>query len=130
MHEATTLSISIGRDWRELYDAIWRPEFFPRWASGLANADLRKDGGQWRAQGPEGPITIRFTDQNAYGVMDHYVDLGHGGTVYIPLRVLQNDAGAEVALTLFRQSDMSAEKFKADAQWVLRDLSALKGLFD
>jgi hypothetical protein len=130
MHEATTISISIARDWREVYDAIWRPEFFPRWASGLANADLKKDGERWRVQGPDGPITIRFTGQNAYGVMDHYVELGNGGTVYIPLRVFQNDAGAEVALTLFRQPDMSPDKFEADAQWVRRDLAALQRLFD
>ncbi len=34
--EARTVSITIRRDWREVYDFAQRPENFPRWASGAA----------------------------------------------------------------------------------------------
>ncbi|MDR3707523.1 MAG: SRPBCC family protein [Capsulimonadaceae bacterium] len=128
-HVSRTISISIDRDWNEVYEAIWRPEDFPLWASGLSSSGLTPDGDVWKAQGPEGSIRIRFTAHNAYGVMDHYVDTGgEDGEVYIPLRVIRNGDGAEVMLTLFRQPEMSDTKFAADAKWVARDLQALKTL--
>jgi hypothetical protein len=43
MLPARTYSISISRDWEALYEAIWRPEVFPKWATGLAESDLRQE---------------------------------------------------------------------------------------
>jgi hypothetical protein len=126
MLPSRTYSISIDRDWRALYERIWRPDVFPKWATGLSESDLREEGGKWLADGPEGPITIRFTPHNDYGVMDHIVDTGDGKEVHMPLRVIQNGAGAEVMLTLFRQPDMDDEMFARDAKWINRDLRALK----
>ena len=128
MLHAKTISTFVGRGWREVYDAFWQPENFPKWASGLSKSGLLKEGGSWKAQGAEGPITITFTDYNAFGVMDHWVDLGHGGQVYVPLRVVANGSGAEVLLTLFRQPHMSDEQFEQDVEWVTRDLASLKAL--
>jgi len=129
MLPARTYSVSIDRDWRSLYEEIWHPEFFTKWASGLADSALRRDGDGWAANGPEGPIRIRFTPHNDYGVMDHFVDTGAGAEVHIPLRVVQNGAGAEVMLTLYRQPGMSDERFAADAKWINADLKTLKTLF-
>lgn len=126
MLPARTDSISINRDWQALYEAFWRPEVFPKWASGLAESDLRQEGDKWLADGPEGPITIRFTPHNDYGVMDHFVDTGDGKEIHVPLRVIQNGDGAEVMLTLFRQPGMDDEMFARDAKWITRDLRALK----
>jgi hypothetical protein len=123
---ASTISISIDRNCNDVYEAIWRPEDFPRWASGLSKSPLVKDGEGWKTEGPEGPIRIRFTDHNAFGVMDHSVDTGTGPEIYIPLRIISNGDGAEVLLTLFRQPDMSDAKFAADVEWIERDLFALK----
>lgn len=128
MMESRVISISISRSWNEAYEAIWRPEDFPKWASGLSQAGLAKDGDVWKAKGPQGPITIRFTPHNAFGVMDHYVKAGDGPEICVPLRIIQNGDGAEVQLTLFRQPGMSDERFEADAEWVGRDLLALKAL--
>lgn len=130
MMSARTYSISIGHEWRALYERIWRPDFFPKWASGLAESDLRKDGDHWLADGPEGPIRIRFTPYNDYSVMDHFVETGNGHTVYVPLRVVQNGDGAEVMLTLFRQPEMDDQRFAADAKWVNRDLKSLKTMIE
>jgi len=130
MLPAETYSISINRDWRAVYEAIWRPEMFPKWASGLAQSDLRQEGGEWLAQGPEGPIRIRFTPHNDYGVMDHFVDVGRDVPVQVPMRVMQNGDGAEVMLTLYRQPEMDDEKLAMDAEWVKRDLEALKAFME
>jgi hypothetical protein len=126
MLPARTYSISIDRDWQTLYEAIWRPEVFPKWASGLAESDLRQEDDKWLADGPEGPVTIRFTPHNDYGVMDHVVDTGDGREVHVPLRVIRNGDGAKVMLTLFRQPGMDDEMFARDAKWITRDLRALK----
>ncbi len=128
MLESRTISVSIDRNWAEAYEAVWRPEDFPKWASGLSRAGLKRDGDAWRATGPAGELTIRFTAHNAFGVMDHYVQPGKGPEVYVPLRIIRNGEGAEVQLTLFRQPGMSDARFEADAAWVARDLEALKAL--
>jgi hypothetical protein len=128
MLPARTYSVSIKRDWRELYEQIWRPEFFPKWASGLSDSGLRPGDGAWLADSPGGPIHVRFTERNDHGVMDHFVKPGDGSEIYIPLRIVENGGGSEIMLTLFRQPDMTDEKFSADAKWVIRDLRKLKEL--
>lgn len=130
MLPARSFSVSIRHDWRELYERIWRPEFFPNWAAGLAESELRADGDTWLADGADGPIRIRFTPHNPLGVMDHWVDAGTGHDIHVPLRVIQNGDGAEVILTLYRQPDMDEERFSADIKLVNRDLRALKSLIE
>ncbi|MET0363928.1 MAG: polyketide cyclase [Sphingobium sp.] len=126
MLPARTYGISIDRDWREVYDRIWQPEVFPKWASGLTESDLRRGGTGWVADGPDGPITVRFTPHNDYGVMDHVIETHDGQEIHVPLRVIRNGDGAEVMLTLFRQPGMTDETFARDAKWIARDLRALR----
>lgn len=126
MLASRTYSISIERDWQALYEAVWRPEIFPKWASGLTESNLRQDGDGWLADGPDGPVRICFSPHNAYGVMDHVVETGDGRAVHVPLRIVANGDGAEVMLTLFRQPGMSDEDFARDAKWITRDLRALR----
>jgi len=130
MLPARTFSVSIRTGWEAVYERIWQPEFFPTWAAGLSESDLRPDGDHWLADGPDGPIRIRFTPHNAFGVMDHFVDTGEGGEIHVPLRVVANGNGAEVMLTLYRQPDMTDERFAADIKLVNRDLKALKHLIE
>lgn len=130
MLPARTFSISIRHEWRALYERIWQPAFFTNWASGLADSDLRLELNEWLADGPDGPIRIRFTPHNTMGIMDHWVETSTGSTIYVPLRVIENGDGAEVMLTLFRQPAMDDEKFAADARWVNRDLKTLKALIE
>jgi hypothetical protein len=105
------------------------PENFSKWASGLGTS-LRQAGGDWIVETPEGPATVRFSERNSYGVLDHSVRLPRGGSVYVPLRVVARDEGCELVVTLFRQPDMSDAKFAADAEWVMRDLHAAKRLLE
>jgi hypothetical protein len=128
MHESRTISVFIDRNWSEVYEAVWRPEVFPKWASGLSQSSLTREGDNWKAEGPEGSVQIEFTGHNAFGVMDHSVTLGDSTVVYVPLRVIRNGDGAEVQLTLLRQPGMSDAQYAADAEWIARDLAALKTL--
>ncbi len=129
-YQAKTLSITIDRPWQEVYEAIWRPLEFPRWASGLSAAGLRFDGEEWRATGPGGPVMLRFTDHNRFGVMDHSVHLQSGMVIHVPMRVCANGSGAEVMLTLFRPGNASEDAFEHDANWVRRDLARLRDMLE
>jgi hypothetical protein len=122
------LSISIDRPAAEAYDFLSMPENFAKWASGLAGS-LRKDGDGWIAETPEGPASVRFSDRNAHGVLDHAVELPRA-TVYVPLRLVAHGKRCELVLTLFRLPDMSKDKFAADAEWVMRDLQAAKRIVE
>ena len=128
MLPARTFSVSIRQDWRALYERIWRPEFFPQWAAGLADSELRAEGDVWIADSPDGPIRITFTPHNDFGVMDHTIDTGDGTIISVPMRVVENGEGAEVILTLYRQPDMDDERFSADIKLITRDLRALRTL--
>jgi hypothetical protein len=105
------------------------PENFPRWASGLARS-LKNVGGEWIADTPEGPVKVRFTARNDFGILDHHVAVRPGVDIYIPMRVIANGTGSEVLFTLFRLPDMTVEAFARDAEWVERDLRALKALLE
>ncbi|MGQ7242152.1 hypothetical protein ACUN9V_01665 [Salinicola sp. V024] len=136
MHDAITISLTVDCPWQSVYEVFWRPEAFPLWASGLSQSQLSRQGERWLTQGPEGSVFIRFTPHNPYGVMDHWVELEDGQEVrqeiYVPLRIIANGDGAEVQLTLFRLPlmDEAADEatFQRDADWVRRDLAALKAL--
>lgn len=129
MAEIRKISVAIDRASSEAYEFLSEPENFPRWASGLAGS-LRKLGDEWIAETPAGRATLRFSERNALGVLDHSVTLPSGTTIYVPLRVVPKGDRCELVLTLFRQADMSDEKFAADAQWVKRDLDTAKHILE
>jgi hypothetical protein len=127
--EARHVSITIARSSPEAYAALAAPESFLKWASGLA-ASMKKVGGEWVVQNPEGPAKVRFSELNTYGVLDHWVTLGSGETIHIPVRILPNGDGCELMLTVFRRPGKSDAEFAADAEWVMRDLKAAKKLLE
>jgi hypothetical protein len=127
--EARHVSVSIARNAQQAYALLAMPETFLKWASGLA-ASMRKVGEEWIAQTPEGQAKVRFSEPNAYGVLDHWVEFPSGNTVHIPLRLLPNGDGCELVLTVFRRPGRSDADFAADAEWVMRDLKAAKALLE
>lgn len=127
--ESRHVSISIRRPAHEVYRFASEPENLPRWASGLGGS-IRKDGGEWIADGPMGAVKVRFAEPNELGILDHEVELPTGETFYNPLRVVPNGAGSEMIFTLFRPPDESDEKFAQDAELVATDLQTLKELLE
>jgi hypothetical protein len=128
-HPSRNLSVSINRDAKDVYNFVSVPENFRRWASGLGKS-LQKVNGEWVAETPEGPVKVRFTESNEFGVLDHWVCPKPRLRIYIPMRVIPNGTGCELIFTLFRLPAMSDEKFAADAEWVMRDLTSLKNLLE
>jgi hypothetical protein len=132
--ESRRLCVQIARPFAEAYEFLHQPANFALWASGLAGS-LKQVNGQWIAAAPDGDLKVRFSPRNADGVLDHWVTLpagtDHAETeISIPLRLSAISDGCELCLTLFRLPGMTDEKFRADAEWVMRDLNAAKRLLE
>lgn len=123
------LSVTINRDWRDVYDFTHRPANFAQWASGLGSSLSHQDG-LWIAATPAGPATVQFSPVNEFGVLDHTVAVPGQGETYNPMRVVANGSGAEMIFTLFRRPGVTDAEFARDAEWVMRDLTALKQLLE
>jgi hypothetical protein len=127
--EVRHISVSIHRPPHEVYAFASQPENLPKWASGVAGGITQVDG-QWVAEAPFGRVTLKFTEPNRFGVLDHDVTQASGVTTHNPIRVLPNGNGSEVIFSLFRQPQTTDSKFAADADWVMKDLTALKALLE
>lgn len=135
-YESRTISVNITRPLDIVTRFLSDPSNFPSWASGLAgglalsDADSDGDAPEWVASSSQGPIRVRFSPPNTYGVADHWVLLPDGATVYVPLRAVANGDGTHVALTLFRAEGMDDARFEVDAEWVARDLARLRTVLE
>lgn len=127
--ETRPMTVSIARSAAEVYDFARQPLNFPKWAAGLG-AGVTPDGDRWIAHGPDGDVHVRFSPENALGVLDHWVTLPDGTEISIPLRVVANGDGAEVTLILFRVPGMDDATFERDQGMVAKDLATLKGLLE
>jgi hypothetical protein len=124
-----TITVSIDRDYRDVYAFASIPENFPSWASGLGTR-FKQAGEEWTAEDPQGrPIRIRFSRPNEFHVLDHTV-FSVARETRNAMRVVPNGSGAEVMFTLLRTPGMTEEAFAADAAAVERDLKALKALLE
>ena len=129
INEAMHLSVSILRDWREVYDFVADPRNLPHWAAGLGKS-VRQVDGEWWASTGQGEVKVRFAASNELGVLDHVVAIGPGKEVHVPMRVVANGGGCEVVFTLYRQPGMSDEKYDEDAGLVEQALETLKRVLE
>ena len=127
--ESTHVSKIIGAPAGLVYDFVADPDNLPRWAAGLAQAEVRRDGEDVIAASPMGEVRVRFVPRNEYGVLDHDVTLPTGEVVNNPMRVLEHPEGAEVVFTV-RQLGASDEDFARDCDAVARDLETLRELVE
>lgn len=129
MYPSTTLAVSIARPHAEVAAFVADVNQLPRWAGGLCKS-VRQQGDQWRIDTGQGEASFRFTGDPAAGVLDHLVTLEGGVEVFIPLRVVPNQAGSEVLFTLFRLPAMTDERWQQDQAAVHADLRQLKQLLE
>lgn len=127
--KSTTLSISINRESDEVYAFVSNPANMPQWAAAFCKSIQRSDKG-WIIDTPDGEVSLRFADLNAFGILDHYVRLSPEIEIYVPMRVLRNGTGSEVIFTLFRLPDMSDADYERDIAMVKKDLSMLKTVME
>jgi pimeloyl-ACP methyl ester carboxylesterase len=128
MPDVQHVSVCIARPPVEVYEFASDPRNLPRWATGLASSEVKRDGDDWIADAPFGTVRVRFVQRNSFGVMDHDVTLASGVTVHNLMRVVPNRDGSELVFTLIRQPGMSDGQFAKDRAAVENDLKALKDL--
>jgi hypothetical protein len=129
--KSTSLTVSINRDPRTVYEFVSNLENLPKWAS-KAFQSIKQDKGEWIAETPQGSAKVDLAQRNDFGVLDHYVSLSTLGVeVYVPMRVVKNGInGSEVIFMLFYTSHMSEEKFAQDVKMVEQDLKNLKNIME
>ena len=127
--KSRTLSVSINCDPGRVYEFVSKPENLPKWAKMFCRS-IKKSKGGWVVETPQGPVKVRFTRKNNFGILDHYVKSGPGVEIFVPMRVVPNASGSEVLFTLFQLAGMSDEKFAEDIGWVEQDLKTLKGILE
>lgn len=125
MLPSQTLSLTIKRQWLDLYETIWKPEFFPKWVTGLDELPLQSTENEAKGKHSASVPKARFSAHNEYGVMDYWIDNGFGKEIYMPMRIVPNQEGAQVLLTLFRQPFTSDEKFQQELDVLQHDLQRL-----
>lgn len=127
--ESRHLSMCIELPPDRVYAYASDPANLPRWAPGLGNAVEQLEG-EWLVDIPAERVRLAFAPRNDFGILDHYITLGSGEVIYIPMRVIANESGSEVLFTLRRRPGMSDAEFNADADAVAADLARLKHLLD
>ena len=129
--KSRSLTVSINRDPRTVYEFVFNLENLPKWAS-KAFQSIKHVEGEWIAETPQGSAKVSLTHRNDFGVLDHHVSLSSLGVeVYIPMRVVQNGInGSEVIFTLFYATHMTEEQFAQDMRMVEQDLKSLKSIIE
>lgn len=127
---ALHIGIGIARPYEQVRAYLCEPANFPAWAEGLGKGFTPLGGTDWQVETPLGPMRVRFTPPNQYGVLDHTLIPENGAPMYNPMRVVANGDGSEVVFSLFRRPGVSEAAFAADADWVRRDLARLKALLE
>lgn len=127
--EARTISASIARPPKAVYDYLADPATIPQW-SFFESIEPAGDG-RWTVTGPDGETAaITFAPPNGFGVLDQNVEVAPGRWVHVPLRVVPNGDGSEVLFTAFRQPQYSDDDFDADVAVVRADLTRLKQILE
>jgi hypothetical protein len=124
-----TISISIKKDLKTVYEFISNLENLPRWASSTFPS-IKEINGEWLIDTPQGQNKVNLTERNNFGILDHYVELPFGVEVYIPMRVVKNNDGSEVMVTVFQTTEMTNEVYEKDLQTVNIDLNQLKTVIE
>ena len=129
MMKSNTISISIKRDHKTVYEFISNLENLPRWASSTFPS-IKEINGEWLIDTPQGQNKVRLSERNDFGILDHYVKLPSGVEVYIPMRVVKNNDGSEVMVTVFQTKEMTNKVYEEDLQTVKKDLNHLKTVIE
>lgn len=123
------ISAAVERSPAEVASFAGDPANLPAWAAGLSSG-VRRSGDHWLADSPMGTVQVAFVGPVELGILDHDVTLPDGTVVHTPLRVLRNDAGSEVVLTLYRRPGMSDTDLERDAAMVRADLERLRAVLE
>ncbi len=127
--KSKTMNTSVKSDPKTVYDFISNLENLPKWAPSTFPS-IKEVIGEWLVDTPQGQNKVTLTEKNNFGILDHYVRLTSGVEVYVPMRVVKNNDGSEILLTVFQTPEMTNELFAEDIKMVEKDLIHLKTIIE
>jgi hypothetical protein len=68
---------------------------------------------------------VRFTQPNAFGVLDHTLVVPGGEILFAPMRIVANDEASELIFTFFQRADTDDAQFNSNLEWIRVDLLSL-----
>ena len=129
MRQSHLIHFSIARPVDDVYAFLVDPKNYPRWAAVEGGmAQLRAN--EWLTRTAFGDRIVRFTEPNAYGVLDHALYAKGEEPLVMPMRVVANGGGTDLMFLFIRRDDMSDEQFKSTIEWVTTDLLTLRSLLE
>ncbi len=123
--KTSTLALGINCSASEIYKFVSNPLNLPKWATTFAKS-IHKANGKWILQTDQGPVKIKMSEKNKFGVLDHFITSASGEKIYVPMRVISNASGSEITFTLFQRRAMTEAQFFQDLKLVKQDLENLK----
>lgn len=130
MFRSLTITISIDRPHRDVYEFLAEPRNLPTWTTGIQRMEHRQ-GNDWAAILGDRELIFRYTPRNEYGVLDYSIrGPGEDRPHVVPTRVFANDAGAELTITHYQRPGMTDDEFQSEAEWIRADFLTLKALLE
>ena len=126
--EARTVSVTIGRPPKTVYDYLADPARIPEWS--FVDSIEPAGDGRWTAAIGDQTVTMVFAPPNGFGVLDQDVELSPGQWLHVPMRVVPNGSGSEVVFVSFRQSQYTDDDYDADIATVREDLARVKAILE
>jgi hypothetical protein len=133
MRKSRVFSVPIGRLYEDAYRIMKEPLNYPHWSPVLA-ATFRAVGDSgldYIVDLPRGRRILRFSAPNDYGILDYSVLSEAGEHQYTArLRLVPNEAGAELIAVYFQRADQSDEQFDSETEWAANDLKAMAAVVE
>lgn len=130
MLQSHLIHLSITRPIGEVYDFLAEPRNYLKWAAVVGDRFEPMGPLEFGIETEFGPRIVRFTPRNDLGVLDHAVYREGDTPLMMPMRLIANGDGCELAFTFFRRPGMSDAAFQSAIDWIQVDLMGLKGLLE
>lgn len=131
MLKSKVIVLHINRPYQEVYDFLVEPLNFLQWAANVGSEMKPLGGREYQVEVSTGPMAIRFSEPNKYGVLDYVgrkPDAKEG--VITQVRLYPNGEGSDLAYTMWQRPNVSDEQFVSDEVWLRSDLERLKTLLE
>ena len=129
MRRSHLIHFSIERPVDEVYAFLADPRNYAKWAA-VDGPMMRGSASDWFIQTPFGRRIVRFSEPNAFGVLDHSVFAEGEEPVVMPMRVAANGDGTELTFIFYQRDTMTDEQFASTIEWVQTDLLTLRSLLE
>ncbi len=125
----TTISVTIKRSPKEVYDYISNLANWPQFSDFAANFERVTDN-EYIAHTSQGDIRVKALFDRERLLLDNQVILPDGNTDIIPYRVVPNKDGAELMMTNFKPAVSTKAEYEEQLEWMDVELKRAKEILE